>query len=157
MPSLTTCLGRAGALLTPDDHRVITQATEALRASGVSAADAAKQAVAKHVETLGASHAGLEESLRTSTRPATAADVEKTTEAAKAQSEALVPDHAARIEQLKIERPDQLVTLPGYDEPMRLADALRAADEQHALDVSDVGLIQAATQCALAAGAAFAG
>ena len=53
------------------------------------------------------------------------------------------------VEALAAERPDMMVTLPGGNEALTLADALEQIKAQQALDESDAGLLRAAVLCDL--------
>lgn len=53
------------------------------------------------------------------------------------------------MEALAGERPDMMVTLPGSDEAISLADALDQIKAQQALDESDADLVRAAVLCDL--------
>lgn len=64
------------------------------------------------------------------------------------------PD-VARLKTMVDEQPDMRVTLPGHDEPMRLADAIEAAKKEADLIRSNAELVRAAVACALENGAAI--
>ena len=53
------------------------------------------------------------------------------------------------VDALAAERPDMLVTLPGTNEAIPLADAMELIRAQQALDESDAGLVRAAVLCDL--------
>ena len=53
------------------------------------------------------------------------------------------------MEALAAERPDMMVTLPGSNEAVPLADALEQIRAQQALDENDADLVRAAVLCDL--------
>lgn len=53
------------------------------------------------------------------------------------------------MEVLAAERPDMMVTLPGSNEAVSLADAVEMIRAQQALDESDAALVRAAVLCDL--------
>lgn len=63
-----------------------------------------------------------------------------------------VTPEAQRVAQIAKASPDLMVTLPGADKPVKLADALRMAQEEHAQALGDTNLVQAALECALSFG-----
>ena len=75
---------------------------------------------------------------------------------AEATPVAQLPDpqtDAERVKNLAAEQPDMMVTLPGHDEPMRLADAMETARQEADRIRSDAELVRVAAACALENGA----
>jgi hypothetical protein len=65
--------------------------------------------------------------------------------------EAMTPERQERqiVEALATERPDMMVTLPGSNESVRLADAMEQIRAQQLLDENDADLVRAAVLCDL--------
>jgi hypothetical protein len=60
---------------------------------------------------------------------------------------------AARVQAIAAESPDMMVTLPGADKPVKLTEALKQAEAEHAMDSSEADLVRVALECALGFGA----
>ena len=136
MASLTTCLAKAGDLLDPEDRAEILRMSSELRAGGLDAASAAREAIAARMAEVDRLLAG---------GPAKPADPPQ------AEPKQSDPQQAERqiVEALAAERPDMMVTLPGTDEAVRLGDAVEMIRAQQALDETDADLIRAAVLCDL--------
>lgn len=120
MPSLTTCLKKAGDLLHPEDKLAITTRARALQKEGLSSTEAARQAVSEQHENV-------------------AKPVE--TKAAKQEPSA--------VQTLAEKYPDLKVKLPGSDETLTVSDALAKANEEAVHEAGFAKLVEAAMNCAL--------
>ena len=85
-------------------------------------------------------------------------DAQQVTRAEPVATKAAAPDalstlDAERVKTLAAEQPDMMVTLPGHDEPMRLADAMETAKQEADRIRSDAELVRVAAACALENGA----
>jgi hypothetical protein len=79
--------------------------------------------------------------------PAAAADTGRP--AADVQAAGVAKQERQIVEALAAERPDMMVTLPGSNEAVSLADALEQIKAQQVLDESDADLVRAAVLCDL--------
>jgi hypothetical protein len=138
MASLTTCLQKAGALLDPEDRAELLRLASELRASGQDAATAARGAITARMAEVDRLMAGG------------ATDAPRATDAGQPR-EAMTPEQQERqiVEALATERPDMMVTLPGSNESVRLADAMEQIRAQQLLDENDADLVRAAVLCDL--------
>lgn len=142
--SLTSCIKKAGALLHPEDKLAILDRVRELKAEGMKAGEAGKQAVQEQLTNV----RGLLESPEKSIKPAESDPLpfkvgEKEGEATPEQSA-----QSQRVAQLALENPDQMVTIPGH-EPMKLSEAMEAAQAEAAEAAKSTSLVQAALECAL--------
>lgn len=138
MASFTTCLKKAGDLLDPEDRAELLRIAGELRDSGQDADTAARGAIAARMAEVDRLMAGG------------AADAPRSAESSQAR-EAATPEQRERqiVEALAAERPDMMVTLPGTNEAVPLADAMEMIRAQQALDETDADLVRAAVLCDL--------
>jgi hypothetical protein len=142
--SLSTCLGKAGDLLADDiKARIIARATE-LRDGGASLSAAAKRAVQEVAGDINTQRTEVEAAFnegRTlyAEAPAWADDAE-------------TGEGSTPLDRMAQETPDRLVTLPGEDQPIRMADALERIKADEADEAFTAELVKVAGECALTFG-----
>jgi hypothetical protein len=140
--SLTGCIKKAGGALRAEDKAAILARARELRSDGLSADAAGAQAVKEQIATVSKLMENPAESLAARTKKEA-----PTTNAAPDQRE------ASRVDTIAAESPDMLVVLPGKDQMLTVADALKEARAEHAMDTSEADLLQAAAECAIGFGA----
>lgn len=175
MPSLTTCLRKAGDLLPASDRAEIQAAAQALREGGLKPAEAARAAVADHLaraqqaldEAQGRFDAGgkpgqgatpeslaqTADAVRTSS-PDLAAQIDRLLgrgdqQRAPEPVAPAIPGESPQIAAVRAQFPDLMVQMDGMEKPMPMAEFLAAAKAEADDLAADAPLMQVAAECGL--------
>lgn len=179
MPSLTTCLRKAGDLLPAADRAQIQATAQALREAGMKPGEAARAAVAEHMARAQAvldeaqarfdaggkpGQGGSPEALAQTadavrgSAPDLAAQIDRLLgrgdqQRAPEPAAPAIPGESPQLAAVRAQFPDLQVMVDGMDKPMPMAEFLAAAKAEADDLAADAPLMQVAAECALLNGA----
>lgn len=148
MPSLATCLAKAGAAFSQEDRAALMLAAQELRSQGMDGAEAERAAVGQIDAALAARLADAEATFSSGKVEMTAAEIDAETP----QKPTLDPAADPLVQQVAQRFPDLQVMLDGMDKPMPLVEFLNGVKAEADDLAADAPLMQVAAECLLVNG-----
>lgn len=148
MPSLATCLAKAGAAFSQEDRAALMLAAQEFRRKGMDSASAERAALEQLDATLAGSLADAEALFAGGKVEMTAAEIDAETP----QKPGLDPAADPLVQQVAQQFPDLQVMLDGMDKPMPLVEFLNGVKAEADDLAADAPLMQVAAECLLVNG-----